>query len=112
MTMERSITLLTLLGAFGAAVVGGFFLAFSTLVMRALGALPVPSAMAAMQSMDIVAVKCLLMPAMFGTALICLILGGVALVRWGAPGSIWLLAGCLIYLVGAIGVTVVFNVPL
>lgn len=112
MTMDRSITLLTLLGAFGAAVVGGFFLSFSVLVMRALGALPVPSAVAAMQSMDIVAVKCLLMPAMFGTALICLILAGVAVVRWGSPGSFWLLAGCVIYLVGAIGVTAVFNVPM
>jgi uncharacterized membrane protein len=112
MTIDRSIMLLTLLGAMGAAVIGGFVFAFSVLVMPALGALPAPNAVAAMQSMNIVAVKCLLMPAMFGTALICLILGGVSLVRWGSPGSLWLLAGCVIYLVGVIGVTAAFNVPM
>lgn len=112
MTVERSIMVLTLLCALGAAVVGGFFFAFSTMVMRALGALPVPNAVAAMQSINIVAVRCLLMPAMFGTALACLILGGASLARWGSPGSPWLLAGCVIYLVGVVGVTMFFNVPL
>jgi len=112
MTVERSIMVLILLCALGAAVVGGFFFAFSTMVMRALGALPVPNAVAAMQSINIVAVKCQLMPAMFGTALACLILGGASLVRWGSPGSLWLLAGCVIYLVGVVGVTMFFNVPL
>jgi uncharacterized membrane protein len=112
MTIERSIMALTLLCALGAAVVGGFFFAFSTMVMRALGALPVPNAVAAMQSINMVAVKCLLMPAMFGTGFVCLILGGASLVRWGSPGSLWLLAGCVIYLVGVVGVTMFFNVPM
>ena len=112
MTVERSIMVLTLLCALGAAVVGGFFFAFSTMVMRALGALPAANAVAAMQSINLVAVKCLLMPAIFGTALACLILGGASLVRWGSPGSLWLLAGCFIYLVGVVGVTMAYNVPL
>jgi uncharacterized membrane protein len=112
MTIERSIMVLTLLCALGAAVVGGFFFAFSTMVMRALGALPAANAVAAMQSINLVAVKCLLMPAMFGTALACLILGGASLMRWGSPGSLWLLAGCVIYLVGVVGVTMACNVPL
>lgn len=112
MTIDRSIMLLTLLGALGAAAIGGFVFAFSVLVMPALGALPAPNAVAAMQSINIVAVKCLLMPAMFGTALVCLILGGVSLVRWGTPGSLWLLAGSSIYLVGVVGVTIAFNVPM
>ncbi|MDB5673341.1 MAG: integral rane protein-like protein [Sphingomonas bacterium] len=112
MTIERSILVLTLLCALGAAVVGGFFFAFSTMVMRALGALPASNAVAAMQSINVVAVRCLLMPAMFGTALACLILGGASLVRWGSPGAPWLLAGCAIYLIGVVGVTMAFNVPL
>ncbi|TJX44915.1 MAG: DUF1772 domain-containing protein, partial [Mesorhizobium sp.] len=52
------------------------------------------------------------MTALFGTGLICLVLVAGAIISWSQPGSFWLLAGALIYLVGNPIVTMVFNVPL
>ena len=47
----------------------------------------------------------------FGTALVCAALAVSSLFRWQAPGSAYLLVGGLLYLVGAILVTILFNVP-
>lgn len=46
-----------------------------------------------------------------GTALISTALTVVGLARWQQPGSGFLVAGGLLYLLGVIGVTMVFNVP-
>lgn len=99
------------IGATGALLVAGFFLAFSTLVMRSLDRIAADSAIEAMQSINIIAVRCLLMPVMFGTALLALLLGLAAVnggsTSWRGPLAI----GAVVYLVGTIGVTMAFNVP-
>jgi uncharacterized membrane protein len=46
-----------------------------------------------------------------GTATACAVLAVFSLFRWHKPGAGYLLAGSLLYLVGAILVTVIFNVP-
>lgn len=52
------------------------------------------------------------MVALFGTGLACLVLAIASLSKWDQPSVIYLLLGSLLYLVGTILVTIVFNVPL
>jgi len=52
------------------------------------------------------------MGAFLGTPLLRLCVGIIALIRWDQPGSGWLLAGCVTYIVGSLIVTAVFNIPL
>lgn len=97
--------LVVLLAALGSGLMAGLFFAFSVSVMKALGALPPPQGIAAMQSINRVIVNSLFLAVFFGSGALAL----AALVMTSpAP---WVLAGALIYLVGSIGVTMVFNVP-
>ena len=48
----------------------------------------------------------------FGTAAICVVLAVRSLFVWQMTGAVYLLVGSLLYLVGTILVTIVFNVPL
>lgn len=102
---------LTLVAALGCALVSGVFFAFSGFVMPAMARLPPAQAVAAMQSINVTAVRPPLMLAMFGTAALCLVLAVVAFTRLGRPGASWLLAGSVVYIVGTIVVTIAFNVP-
>lgn len=52
------------------------------------------------------------MMAFFGTGAACILLAVSSLLRWHQPGAAYLLVGSLLYLVGTVGVTIVFNVPL
>jgi uncharacterized membrane protein len=102
---------LTVLAALGCGLIGGVFFAFSGFVMKALARLPPAQGIAAMQSINVVAVTPPLMVALFGTALACVALAVAALVGWGRPGNAYLLAGGLLYLAGVVGVTIVGNLP-
>ncbi|WP_189591225.1 DUF1772 domain-containing protein [Mesorhizobium sp. M8A.F.Ca.ET.207.01.1.1] len=103
---------LTFIAALGAGVVGGVFFAFSNFVMPAFARLPAAGGIAAMNSINVTVITPMFMTALFGTGLICLVLVAGAIIGWSQPGSFWLLAGALIYLVGNPIVTMVFNVPL
>lgn len=103
---------LTFIAAIGAGVVGGVFFAFSNFVMPALARLPAAGGIGAMNSINITVITPLFMTALFGTGLVCLVLVAGAIIGWSQPGSFWLLAGALLYLVGNPIVTMVFNVPL
>jgi len=59
-----------------------------------------------------VAPRPLFMAALFGTLLACLGLAGWAVVNWGDPDVGWVLAGALLYVLGAIVVTIARNVPM
>lgn len=110
--IAKFLPLLTFLAAIGAGVVGGVFFAFSNFVMPALARLPVAGGIAAMNSINITVITPTFMTALFGTGLVCLVLIAGAILGWSQPGSFWLLAGALIYLVGNPIVTMMFNVPL
>jgi len=103
---------LKLFSALGCGLVAGVFFAFSTFVMSALARLQPTQGIAAMQSINITAINPLFMTALFGTAAACIILAVSSLLRWHQPGAAYLLLGSLLYLVGTVGVTIVFNVPL
>jgi len=102
---------LTLAAALGSGLIGGVFFAFSTFVMRGLGRLPAAQGAAAMQSINVTAISFAFMLALFGTAVAGLGLGVWALTALDEPYAPWLLAGAGIYLVGAIVVTIAYNVP-
>ena len=96
----------------GCALIAGVFFAFSTFVMNALSRLQPAQGIAAMQSINITAINPLFMTALFGTAATCLLLSISTLSRLSQPDAIYLLGGSLLYLIGTVGVTIAFNVPL
>jgi uncharacterized membrane protein len=103
---------LTFAAALASALVSGIFYAFSTSVMRALGNIAPAHGITAMQSINVAVFNVWFMGAMFGTAALCLVLAIGSFLAWQQPGSGYILAGSLLYLVGTILVTIVFNVPL
>ena len=102
---------LILLSALGCGLIAGVFFAFSAFVMKALARLPSAQGMAAMQSINVAVFNPLFMGAFFGTAAACALLAVAALFLWPRPDAGYLLAGSVLYLVGTVLVTMVFNVP-
>ncbi len=96
----------------GAALVAGIFFAFSTFVMTALSRLLPEQGIAAMQSINVAVLNPWFFAVFFGTALGSIALAVLGILNWGAPGSTYLVSGSLLYLIGCILVTIVFNVPL
>jgi uncharacterized membrane protein len=103
---------LEIAAALGSGIVAGIFYAFSTFVMRGLGRLPPEQGIAAMNSINVAVINPLFFAAFFGTAIVCAVLGLWSLVTFRDPGALCTLIGCALYLVGVIGVTMRFNVPL
>jgi uncharacterized membrane protein len=103
---------LTFTATIGCGIVAGVFFAFSTFVMPALARLQPDRGIVAMQSVNITAINPLFMLALFGTAGACILLIIALLPKWHQPSAACLLVGSLLYLVGTVGVTIAFNVPL
>ena len=102
----------TLIAALGCGLIAGVFFAFSSFVMPALKRLTSPEGIAAMQSINRLAVTPVFMTVLFGTAAACLALVSWAVVSGGDRSAVPVLAGSALYLVGAVGVTIGRNVPL
>jgi uncharacterized membrane protein len=101
---------LVLAASVGAGVSGGVLFGFSTFVMPALRRLPAAEGIAAMQQINLKAPNPLFMLALFGSAVACLVIGGVAVNRLTETGSRYLAAGSVTYLAGAL-ITIVYHVP-
>lgn len=110
--IEKFLPALIFVAALGSGIVAGVFFAFSSFVMPGLARMPAAGGIAAMNSINVTAVTPLFMTALFGTALVCVVVGISAPMGWSQVGSLWLVAGSLVYLVGIVLVTIVFNVPL
>lgn len=111
MTDDGLLFALKLASALGCGLIAGVFFAFSSFVMRAFARLPPAEGMAAMQSVNVAVLNPLFLGVFLGTALLCGLAAAASWLRWSGPGSAWLLAGALLYLVGTFLVTVAFNVP-
>jgi len=96
----------------GSAMVGGVFFAFSSFVMRALAKMPAAEGIAAMQSINVVVINPSFLGAFMGTAVLSLLMGGLALTGLGRPSATFFLGGVVFYLVGTFLVTMLGNVPL
>jgi uncharacterized membrane protein len=111
-TVEPLLFALKLFAVLGCGLIAGVFFAFSTFVMNALARRPSTEGIAAMQSINITVINPWFMTAFLGTAVACVFLTVSSLLKWNQPGAVYLLVGSLLYLVGTLGVTIVFNVPL
>ena len=103
---------LILLSALGCGLMAGVFFIFSNTVMNALARLRPPDGIAAMQSINRTILNPLFFAAFFGTAATSILLAVSLLWRWQQPGAGYLLSGSLLYLIGVMLVTIVFNVPM
>lgn len=106
-----TLNLMMLICALGCGLVAGFFFAFSICVMKALGKLPPAQGIAAMQTINVVVINPWFLTPFFGTAVTCMFLMIASLPRWHDPRSRYWLAGSVLYLVGTVMVTMLFNVP-
>ena len=110
--MDGPLFALTLLTALGCGLIAGVFFAFSSFVMPALARLPSAEGIAAMQSINVLAVTPAFMTALFGTAAACLALIVWMLVAPEGDSPALAMAGAAVYLAGVVGVTAARNVPL
>jgi uncharacterized membrane protein len=110
-TLAPFLPVLVVVTTVGAAIMAGLLFAFSSFVMRALAQLPPASGMDAMQRINLLIVNPLFLLVFVGTAI-----GAIALLLGAAPfrgtGQRLVLCGALCYLLGVIGVTAAFNIPL
>lgn len=112
MAMLNYLLTLKLPAALGCGLIAGVFFAFSTFVMKALAQQPPAQGIATMQSINITVINPWFMTVFLGTGAACLLRAISSLLKWHQPGVVYLFAGSLLYLVGTIGVTMAFNVPL
>jgi uncharacterized membrane protein len=110
--MERLFIAMTFIAALGSGLMAGLFFIFSVTIMRAFAAIPPPAGIAAMQSINTTIVAPPFLSVFFGTAMLSGVLAIFSVMSWADPGTSWLLTGATLYLVGAIAVTMAFNVPL
>ena len=110
--MSQLIFILGTTALLGSALVGGVFFTFSSFVMKALGRLPSPEGIAAMQSINVVVINRSFLGAFMGTAVLSLVMAGFAFSGWGRPSALFFLGGAIFYFVGTFLVTALGNVPL
>jgi uncharacterized membrane protein len=109
---KEVLSFLTIFAALGSGMIGGLLFAFSNFVMRALAQQSPESGIRTMQAINITIINPLFFLVFLGTVLASMILAITALPRLSSPSTIFLLIGCVIYIVGTFGVTLAFNVPL
>lgn len=109
--MSDVIFILILLSAVGAGMNAGLFFIFSNTIMSALGQLPPAHGTSSMQNINRVILNPLFFAVFIGTAIVSVLLVISMIWFWG-PGSIYILLGALIYIIGCFLVTVVKNVPM
>jgi uncharacterized membrane protein len=109
--MSTALRTLTIAAALASGLMAGVFYAFSSFVMEGLRRLPAAQGIAAMQSINITAVRPAFMAGFGGTTVLCVAVAVAAFVRWNRPASFFLLAGSVLYLVGAFVLTAVYHQP-
>jgi uncharacterized membrane protein len=98
--------------ALGSGLMAGIFFAFSNFVMRALARIAPSQGIAAMQTINITVLNPLFLLIFMGTGLLCAAAIVFTLMFGDGYDNKYLLTGCVLYLLGNIGVTAVFNVPM
>ncbi|MBL8046336.1 MAG: DUF1772 domain-containing protein [Anaerolineales bacterium] len=96
----------------GCGLMAGIFFTFSNFAIPALNQAKPANAVSVMQAINLTIVNPLFLLIFLGTPLASGILIISALANWQTPQSGWVVAGSLIYLLGCLGVTVAFNIPL
>lgn len=102
---------LVVAGILGTGLVAGVFYGFSAFVMRGLAALPPAQGVAAMNAINVAAVRPAFMAVFAGSAALSALIAVVTFVVWPDEGRVELLLGSALYLAGSFGLTIVANVP-
>ncbi len=110
-TINDWVFVLTLLATLGCGLMAGVFFAFSVFIMKALSRLPPNEGIAAMQAINVAVINPLFLAVFLGTALASVLVVISSVLRWQEPDASYLLVGGMLYLVGNLLVTIVFNVP-
>ncbi len=110
--MKALLLPLSLIDILGCGLMAGLFFTFSNFAMTAFAKLPDSQGNAAMQQINVAILNPWFMGIFMGTTILSLASAILAILNWGNPGSVWLLAGSLFYLVGCFLVTAACNVPL
>jgi uncharacterized membrane protein len=110
--LDRFLWIFTFVAAIGSGLMAGLFFVFSVTIMTALGRVPSQSGIAVMQSINKVIINPWFFLAFFGTAATCLAVAIASAFVSRSPGTSILVAGSLLYLVGCVAVTMLWNVPL
>lgn len=106
------ITALLWFNAIGCGLLAGLFFAFSAFIMTALGRIAPASGIAAMNSINDVILRSLFMPFFWGTTLASAALVVLSVWHGNEPGTMAMLVGGVIYLLGMFVCTVAIEVPL
>jgi uncharacterized membrane protein len=101
---------LTVAATIGVSITAGVYFAFSTFVMAALRRLSNAQAISAMNSINKAAPNPLFMLALFGTAIVCVLLMISGVQHHDNPGAVWQIAGAALYLVSVL-ITVMYHIP-
>jgi uncharacterized membrane protein len=105
-------TSLTFAATIGSAATGGVLFAFSSFVMPALDRLDPDDAIRAMNAVNVTAVRPAFMTVLFGTAALTAVTTVAGIRRRGTREGRLLIIGSAVYLVGVIGLTMAYHVPL
>jgi uncharacterized membrane protein len=98
--------------AIGCGLMAGVYFAFSTFIMAALARVSPAAGIAAMNAINGAILRSLFMPLFLATTLTSAALAVLAVLPWGEPGTVAMLAGGVLYGLGMFVVTMVCNVPL
>jgi uncharacterized membrane protein len=88
------------------------FFAFSAFVLAGLQRLPPAQGIAAMQSINVTAVRPVFMTVLFGTGVVAAAAAVLSYRVWGGRSALLLVAGAALYLLAAIVLTAAYHVPL
>ncbi len=107
----KPLTLLEIAVILGAGCVGGAFFAFSSFVMPALDKIDGPGGMLAMKQINATVLGSSFLIVLMGTGLLMVVMLYFEPSLRGASGKL-IVGACVLYLVGTLCVTMLFNVPL
>jgi uncharacterized membrane protein len=102
---------LTFAAALGTAVVTGPLYSFSAFAMRSLGRLPSAQGVRAMQAIIVDIKRPPFLLPFLGTALACAVLAVHGARHLDSPSAVLRTAGAVLYLVGPLGITMLYNEP-
>src|ERR1700730_9288817 len=103
---------ITVLAGVGSGLMAGLLSALSIFVVNALTRPPQEQGRAGMQLINATIINPVFLLLFLGTAVLCAVLALYSVLQWQSTTTVWLLVGCVFYLVGTVGVTMAFNVPL
>ncbi|MDF1809482.1 MAG: DUF1772 domain-containing protein [Phycisphaerales bacterium] len=93
-------------------VVGGIFFAFSDFIMRSLATTPPSSGIDAMTEINRKVYRSVFIHGIWISAVLSVILIFAGVTQISDPESIWLIVGGSCYLLGVMGVSILFNIPM